>query len=152
MISPKPLVSSADHPSSGSLGPTSTKEQGKACPNKKDKYLYILVLRNSYKHKHKITIVKIWLYCHQTCNRITTEISPLLHKFVCFHPRRLIKGYRPEVFYWIKIFEWETTSFSRTTILQREPFLTVFRTVHSSPLLVTKKWDFMLTIILGNYQ
>ena len=39
------------------------------------------------------------------------------------------------------------TSFSKSTSLQREPFLTI----NLSPLLVTKK-GFMLVIILSNYQ
>ena len=38
----------------------------------------------------------------------------------------------------IKIFWWELTSFSITTLLQREPFLTMFYIINSSPLLVTK--------------
>ena len=48
---------------------------------------------------------------------------------------------RPElnVFHlWVRI-----TSFSKTTLLQRESFFTIFYTVSSSPLLVTK-WSFML--------
>ena len=43
------------------------------------------------------------------------------------------------------------TSFSKTTLLQRETFLTMFCTTNSYPSLVTKL-GFMLTIILGNYQ
>ena len=34
--------------------------------------------------------------------------------------------------------EWEIISFSKTTYLQREPFLTMFYTINSSPLLITK--------------
>ena len=44
---------------------------------------------------------------------------------------------------------WKITSFSKTTSLQREPFLTMFYNFKSSPLLVTKE-VFMLTIILSN--
>ncbi len=51
----------------------------------------------------------------------------------------------------IQILYWEITSFSKTTLLQREPFLTMFYTINSSSLLVTNK-VFMLTIILSNYQ
>ena len=36
------------------------------------------------------------------------------------------------------LFQWEITSFSKTTLLQRESFLTMFYTINSSPLLVTK--------------
>ena len=43
------------------------------------------------------------------------------------------------------------TSFSKTMLLQREPFLTMFYTNNSSPLLVTRKLGFMLIIILSNY-
>ena len=46
---------------------------------------------------------------------------------------------------------WKITSFSKTTELQREPFLTMFYTIHLSPLLITKK-GFMPIIILSNYQ
>ena len=46
---------------------------------------------------------------------------------------------------------WKINSFSRTTSLQREPFLTMFYTINLSPLLVTKK-GFVLIIILSNYQ
>ena len=46
---------------------------------------------------------------------------------------------------------WQITSFSETTLLQRELFLTMFYTINLSPLLVTK-WGFMLIIILRNYQ
>ena len=33
---------------------------------------------------------------------------------------------------------WKITAFSKTTSLQREPFLTVYDTINLSPLLVTK--------------
>ena len=46
---------------------------------------------------------------------------------------------------------WKITSFSKTTSLQRELFLTMFYTINLSPLLVTKN-GFMLIIILSNYQ
>ena len=42
----------------------------------------------------------------------------------------------------------EITSFSNTTPLQREPFLTMFYTINSSPLHVTKEC-FMLSIFLS---
>ena len=37
-----------------------------------------------------------------------------------------------------KLNSWKITSFSKTTFLQREPFLTMFYTINSSPLLGTK--------------
>ena len=46
---------------------------------------------------------------------------------------------------------WKTTSFSKTTLLQREPFLTMFYTINLCPLLVTK-YGFMLIVTLSNYQ
>ena len=48
-------------------------------------------------------------------------------------------------------FEWEITSSSKTTFLQREPLLTMFYTVNRSPLLVTKL-VFMLTNIVSKCQ
>ena len=46
---------------------------------------------------------------------------------------------------------WKITSFSITTSLQREPFLTMFYTINLSPLLVSKL-VLMLRNILNNYQ
>ena len=46
---------------------------------------------------------------------------------------------------------WKITSFSKTTSLQRELFLTMFYTIKLSPLLVIKK-GFMMMIILSNYK
>ena len=46
---------------------------------------------------------------------------------------------------------WKVTSFSKTTSLQRELFLTMFCTINLSPLLVIKK-GIMMIIILSNYQ
>ena len=46
---------------------------------------------------------------------------------------------------------WKIASFSKTKLLQREPFLTMFYTINLSPLLVTKK-GFKLIIIYSNYQ
>ena len=46
---------------------------------------------------------------------------------------------------------WKITSFSKTTSLQRELFLTMFYTINLSPLLLIKK-GFMMVIILSYYQ
>ena len=45
----------------------------------------------------------------------------------------------------------KVTSFSKTTSLQRELFLTMFYTINLSPLLIIKK-GFMMIIILSIYQ
>ena len=55
---------------------------------------------------------------------------------------------KPEV---SKSNSWKITYFSKTTPLQREPFLTKFYITNLFPLLVTKK-GFMLINILSNYQ
>ena len=46
---------------------------------------------------------------------------------------------------------WKITSLSKTTLLQREPLLTMCYTINLFPLLITKK-GCMLTNILSNYQ
>ena len=46
---------------------------------------------------------------------------------------------------------WKISSFLKTIALQSEPFITMFYTIHLSPLLVTKK-GFMPIIILSYYQ
>ena len=50
-----------------------------------------------------------------------------------------------------KYFSGKLLRSQKTTLLQREPFLTMFYTINSSPLLVTKS-VFMATILLSNYQ
>ena len=53
----------------------------------------------------------------------------------------------------LKSNSWKITFFSKITILQREPFLTMFYTINHSPLLVIViKKGFMIIIILSNYQ
>ena len=49
------------------------------------------------------------------------------------------------------LFKWELTSFSTTTLLQRESFLTMFYIINSSPMLVTKS-IFVLILSSSNYQ
>ena len=46
---------------------------------------------------------------------------------------------------------WKITYFSKSTSLQREPFLTMFFTINSSPMLVTMS-VFKLIFVLSNYQ
>ena len=80
---------------------------------------------------------------------IMKEKTPLPHEVVCFQMLDFeTSNSKSEV---SKSNAWKITSFSKTMLLQREPFLTVFYTINSSPLLVTKE-GFMIIIILSNYQ
>ena len=64
------------------------------------------------------------------------EKTPLSHEVVCFQMLDFeTSKSNSEV---SKSNSWKITSFSKTTLLQREPFLTMFYTINSSPLLVTK--------------
>ena len=77
------------------------------------------------------------------------EKSPLSHEGVRFQMLDFgISKSNSEV---LNSNSWKITSFSKTILLQREPFLTRFYTINSSPLLVNK-YGFMLIIILDNYQ
>ena len=70
----------------------------------------------------------------------------LLHYFLCFqmHNKKLhLKSF----IIWVR----QKTSISKTTLLQREPFLTIMYTMNSSPLLGIKL-VFMLAIILSSYH
>ena len=72
------------------------------------------------------------------------EKTPLLHELCSqMHNTRLqLKSF------FIKFSE-KITSFSKTTVLQREPLLTMVYTINSSLLLATK-YVFMLAVILSN--
>ena len=75
--------------------------------------------------------------------------TPCLHEVVCFQMLDFeTSNSKLEV---LKSNSWKITSFSKTTSLQREPFLTMFYTINSSSLFITKQ-GFMLIIILSNYQ
>ena len=77
------------------------------------------------------------------------EKIPLSYEVVCFQMLDFeTSNAKSEV---RKSNSWKVTSFSKTTSLQRELFLTKFYTINLSPLLVIKK-GFMTTIILSNYQ
>ena len=67
------------------------------------------------------------------------------HKFVCL--QLLYKDFRPEVLSYLS----EKLPLSQKTIPEREPLLTMFHTINSSPLLVTSRF-FMLPIISINYK
>ena len=68
--------------------------------------------------------------------------TPVSHKVVCFQ----MLGFET------KSNLWKITSFLITTLLQRELLLlTMFYTINSSPLLLTK-YCFILIIILSNYH
>ena len=76
-------------------------------------------------------------------------LAPWSHKVVCFQMLDFkTSNSKSEV---SKSNSWIITSFSKTTSLQREPFLTMFYTTNLSPLLIIKK-GFMIIIILGNYH
>ena len=66
--------------------------------------------------------------CHQSCKRKMKDKTPLLHKFVCFQMHERHQAW--SFIIWV--------SFQKTMLPQREPFLTMFYTFNSSPLLVTK--------------
>ena len=70
---------------------------------------------------------------HRSCEKIMKEKTPLSSGFVCFQ---------------VGIIEWEITSFSKSPLLQSEPFLTMCYTINNSPLLVPSKFLF----VLSNYQ
>jgi hypothetical protein len=75
------------------------------------------------------------------------EKTPRSHKVMCFQMLDFeTSNSKSEV---AKPNSWKITSFSKTTALQRELFLTMFYTINLSPLLVTKK-GLMLIIILSN--
>ena len=75
--------------------------------------------------------------------------TPLSHEVVCFQMLDFeTSNFKSEV---SKSNSWKITSFVKTTLLQREPFLAMYYTINLSPLLVTKR-GFKLIIILSNYQ
>ena len=77
------------------------------------------------------------------------EKTPLSHEVVCFQMLDFrTSNSKSEV---SKSNLWKITSFSKTMLLQREPFLTIFYTINISPVFVIKL-VFMLTMILSNYQ
>ena len=77
------------------------------------------------------------------------EKTPLSHEVVCFQMLDFeTSNSKLEV---LKSNLWKITSFSKTTLLQRELFLTMCSTINLSPLLVSKQ-GFMLINILSDYQ
>ena len=77
------------------------------------------------------------------------EKTPLSHKVVCFQMLDFkTSNSKSEV---SELNPWKITSYSIKTLLQKEPFLTMFNTINLSPLHVTKSC-FMLLNILSNYQ
>jgi hypothetical protein len=82
---------------------------------------------------------------------IMKEETPLSHEVVCFQMLDFeTLNSKSEV---SKLNSLKITSFSKTTSIQRKPFLTMFYTIiiNLSPLLVTRV-GFVLIIILINYQ
>ena len=90
-------------------------------------------------HMHKIT--NVWKFELNWSSKlrgkvIMEEKTPLSHEVVCFQMLEFeTSNSKSEV---SKSNTWKITSFSKTTSLQREPFLTMFYTINISPLLVTK--------------
>ena len=79
----------------------------------------------------------------------TELLRPLSHGVVCFQMLDFeTSRFKSEV---SKSNSRKITSFSKTTPLQRVPFLTMLNTINLSPLLVIKK-GFMMIIILSSYQ
>ena len=77
------------------------------------------------------------------------EKTPLSHEVGCFLMLDFeTSNSKLEV---SKSNSWKITSLAKTASLQRELFLTMFYTINLSPLLVIKN-DFMMIIILSNYQ
>ena len=85
----------------------------------------------------------------RSCKIIMKEKTPLSRAVVCFQMLDFDTSISNSE--GSKSNTWKTIYFSKTTLLQREPFLTMFYTIISSPLLVTK-YVFMLAILLSNYQ
>ena len=81
-------------------------------------------------HMHKITnLCKFG----KSCEVIMEEKAPLSHEVVCFQMLDFVTSKsNSEV---LKSNSWKITSFLNTTLLQREPFLTMFYNNNSSPLL-----------------
>ena len=78
----------------------------------------------------------------RSCEIIMEEKTRLSHEVVCFQMLDFeTSNSNSEV---LKLDSWKITSFSKTTFLQREPFLTMFYAIKSS-LLLSAKYGFMLT-------
>ena len=88
-------------------------------------------------HMHKISNLKNFCSIgHLSCEIIMKEKTPLSPEVVCFPMLDFeTSNSKSEV---SKSNSWKITSFSKTTSLQKEPFLTMFYSINLSPLLVTK--------------
>ena len=72
----------------------------------------------------------------RSCEIIMEEKTSLSHEVVCFQMLDFVHSKsNSEV---LKSNSWKITYFSKTTPLQREPFLTMFYTINLSPSLITK--------------
>ena len=86
-------------------------------------------------YMHKVTnLWKFQLKLVGSCEILMKIKNPLSHKVVCF----LMLGFessssKSEV---SKSTSWKITSISKNTLLQMEPFLTMFYTINLSPLLI----------------
>ena len=103
-------------------------------------------------HMHKITNMgKFELNRSSTLRDNNARKTPLSYEVVCF---LMLDFETSNSKLEVSISNsWKMVSFSKTTSLQRELFLTMFYTIILSPLglLVIKK-DFVIIIILSSYQ
>ena len=93
-------------------------------------------------HMHKIT--NLWKFeldwSSELRDMMKRKKTPLSHEVVCFQMLDFeTSNSKSEV---SKSNSWKITSFSKSTSLQREMFLTMFYTINLSPLFVTK-WGFI---------
>ena len=103
-------------------------------------------------HKHKITSMWTFELNWSSELRENDERKNTLVGRICVlsdgNKRLLAKSVLARS---LLLFLWKITSFSKTTLLQRESFPTMFYTTNSSPMLVTKS-VFKLIFVLSNYQ
>ena len=102
-------------------------------------------------HIHKIT--NLWKFRLNWSSKLQEIIERKKHScctnlraFICL--REMLET---QSLSQIQNFEWEIMSFSKTMLLQRESFPTMFYTINSSPMLVTKS-VFKLNFFWSNYQ
>ena len=90
----------------------------------KDQSSHLVYFNNQHKH----TITPLWIF---ELNR-SSKLRDNIKRKNTFVTRRCVLS---DAWFWdFKFYVW-ITSFSKTTPLQREPFLTMFYTINLSPLL-----------------
>ena len=93
----------------------------------------LLQTLGAFQHMHKTTNLRNFLLnwssnLQENNKRKNTIVA--LYYFVCF---QMPNNYKRLQAWSLLLFECEITSFSQTTLVQREPFLTMFYTINSSP-------------------